>query len=55
MTFPTANKTMAHLGAAGIARKLTGQTRLPGFKGEWVVKTLFELTKPNACVSRRGD
>jgi type I restriction enzyme S subunit len=40
---------------AAMQQLLTGQTRLPGFKGEWVVKTLFELTKPNACVSRRGD
>ncbi len=28
MTFPTANKTMAQLVAAGIARELTGQRRV---------------------------
>ncbi|MCF7676179.1 MAG: restriction endonuclease subunit S [Akkermansiaceae bacterium] len=29
---------------AAMQQLLTGQTRLPGFEGKWVVKTLFEIT-----------
>ncbi len=38
---------------AAMQQFLTGQTRLPGFKGEWVVKTLGEIAKIQRGASPR--
>jgi type I restriction enzyme S subunit len=40
---------------AAMQQLLTGQTRLPGFKGEWVVKTLGDFGVCLRGVSYRGD
>lgn len=46
MTFPTANKTMAHLVAAGIARELTGQRRNRIFSYDAYLSILNEGGEP---------
>ena len=40
---------------AAMQQLLTGQTRLPGFKGEWVVKTLLELSEGKKELFDDGD
>jgi type I restriction enzyme S subunit len=40
---------------AAMQQLLTGQTRLPGFKGEWVVKTVAELEKLKLVKLSRGQ
>jgi hypothetical protein len=46
MTFPTANKTMAQLVAAGIARELTGQRRNRVFSYDAYLAILNEGGEP---------
>lgn len=40
---------------AAMQQLLTGQTRLPGFKGEWEVKTLFDLAERKKELFDDGD
>ena len=40
---------------AAMQQLLTGQTRLPGFHGEWEVKTLFELAERKKELFDDGD
>ena len=40
---------------AAMQQLLTGQTRLPGFTGEWVVKTLIELAEQKKELFDDGD
>jgi len=40
---------------AAMQQLLTGQTRLPGFRGKWVVKTLFDLAERKKELFDDGD
>jgi type I restriction enzyme S subunit len=44
-----------NLKQAAMQQLLTGQTRLPGFHGEWEVKTLFELAERKKELFDDGD
>ena len=45
----------SHLKKAAMQRLLTGRTRLPGFHGEWEVKSLFDLAERKKELFDDGD